>query len=525
MTALAAKLSGGRTEEFPIWLAMSVVSASVVIVAARAGPLAVAGAGGVLIAVGLLCTTRHTGRALALVLLYLGLADGYVKLRTGVAATTLVRDVLLYAIVVGVLSRASVRETRLEVPPLAGWVVLLVAVVGVQLANPANESITRAVAGLRPHLEFVPLFFLAYWTVRDRRALRTFLALLLTIGAVNGVVGYVQSNLTSEQLAAWGPGYRDRVLGQGGFVGAGRTFVDAAGNQRLRPLGLGSDAGFVGQLGVLAIPAGLALIGVSSRARSRAFAIALLAITVLGVTTSQTRAGVIASVLAVVSYATLGVVSRRWWATVLGIAAGALVAVAVVSLLTSDAQTGASNRYGSFKPSQVLESTQKERPLNAARDYLTEFPLGAGIGKSGPASGFGVGNNELVNGELLNGETEFSYLTTEVGLPGLLAFLSFHLFLVSLVVRRCRRVRDEEARSMLAAVGASLIAIVPLWFATATTANTPLSPFIWFAAGVLAFWLVTVPRRALQPRTGYAGSARAFALPAAARDRESPSAA
>lgn len=493
MTAFASRLSGGRTEELPIWLAMSMVSAAVVIVAARAGPLAIGGAGAALVAVALLCTTRHTGWALALVLLYLGLADGYVKLRTGVAATTLVRDVLLYAIVVGLLFRASVRGTRLETPPLTGWVVLIVAVVAVQLANPGNESISQAVAGLRPHLEFIPLFFLAYWTVRDARALRTFLMLLLSIGAINGVVGYAQSSLTPQQLAAWGPGYGDVVYGQRGFVGAPRIYSDREGKERIRPPGLGSDAGFAGRLGILAIPAGLALVGLALPARWRALAVVLLALTVVGVATSQTRAGVIASALAVVSYAALASVSRRWWATLVGVAVGVLVAVAMVLLLTSRAEDGGSNRYGSLTPQQILESTQEEHPLNVAREYLIEFPLGAGLGRSGPAAGFGEVDS------VLNSETAFSYLTAEVGIPGLLAFLGFHLFLVSLVVRRCRRVGDGEARSMVAAVGAPLIAMTSLWFLTPTTANTPLSPYTWFAGGVLAFWLVAIPRRGLQP--------------------------
>lgn len=493
MTALAARLSGGRSEELPIWLAMPVVSAAVVIVAARAGPLAIAGAGAAVVAVGLLCTTRHTGWALALVLLYLGLADGYVKLRTGVAATTLVRDVLLYAIVVGFLVRASVRGTRLEVPPLTGWVVLIVAVVGVQLANPANESVSRAVAGLRPHLEFVPLFFLAYWTVRDARALRMFLVLLLSIGAINGVVGYVQSNLTPDELAAWGPGYTDQVLGRDSFVGAGRIFYDREGNERVRPPGLGGDTGFGGRVGILAIPGGLALLGLVSLWRWRALVIVLLALTLVGVAIAQARAGVIASVLAVVGYAAVAGISRRWWTTVLGVTVGVLVAVVMISFLTSRAETGTFDRYRSLTPTKILESTRTEHPLNVARQYLTEFPLGAGIGRSGPARGFGDENSGS------NSETAFSYLIAEVGIPGLLAFLSFHLFLVALVVSGCRGVKDGETRSMLAAVGAPLIAMISLWFITPTTANTPLSPYIWFAGGVLAFWLVSVPRRGLQP--------------------------
>jgi hypothetical protein len=492
MTALAARLSGGRAWEVPVWLAMSVVLAAVVTVAVGKEPLAVAGAGAVLLVVPLLATTRHTGRALAVVLLYLGLADGYVKLRTGAPEATLVRDVLLYAIVVGLLVRASVGASRLETPPLTGWILLILAVVGVQLANPSNESLGHAVAGLRPHLEFVPLFFLGYWTVRNTRALRTFLVLLLSIAAINGAVGYVQSNMTTEQLAAWGPGYKERVLGEGPFVGGGRAFYDRQGNVHVRPPALGADAGFAGQLGILAIPAGLALLGLASRARLRVLAVPLLALTVVGVATSQTRAGIICSVLAVLGYAVLAIATRRWWTMVLGVVTGALVAVAMVSLLTSTAEPGAFNRFTEVTPHQVFESTRKERP-NVIGGYLTAYPLGAGIGKSGPAAGFG---GETAS---FNSETEFTYLTTEVGIPGLLAFLSFHLYLIWLVVRRCRHVADGEARTMIAALGAPLIAIVPLWFVGATTANAPLSPFFWFAAGVLAFWFLTAPKHALQP--------------------------
>jgi hypothetical protein len=488
MTALPAKFSGGRAWELPIWLGLSVVLAATVIVAAGNGPLVVAGAGALLLAAPLLAVTRHTGRALAVLLLYLGLADGYIKLRTGAPEATLIRDVLLYAIIVGLVLRASVSGRRLETPPLAGWIVLIVAVVGVQLANPGNESVGRAVAGLRPHLEFVPLFFLAYWTVRDTRALRTFLLLLLSVGAINGVVGSTQANLSPAQLAAWGPGYRDRVLGEGAFAGAGRTFSDSGKNQHVRPPALGADAGFAGQLGLLAIPAGLALLGLAGRQRLRALAIVLLGLTVVGVATSQTRAGVIASIVAVVAYAVLASVSRRWWATVLGLAVGALAAVAALSLLTSQANSGSFDRYNQITPNQVLQSTQKERPTKVIGAYLTEFPLGAGIGKSGPAAGF----DSKTYG--LNSETEFTYLTTEVGIPGLLTFLSFHLFLLWLLVRRCRRVPDSDARTMLAAVGAPLIAMIPLLFVTTTTANAPLSPYFWFAAGVLAFWLVGARR-------------------------------
>lgn len=491
MAAFADRLSGGRGWQIPIWVALSAASAGVVLVAARQGLVAVAAAGIAVPVVGWLFTTRHTGRGLALLLLYLGLADGYLKLRTGVAAATLVRDVLLYAIVLGVLLRATVRGTRLEAPPLVGWIVLIVAVVGVQLANPANDSVRVALAGLRPHLEFVPLFFLAYWTLRDTRALRVFLLILLSVGAINGVVTYAQSRLTPEQLATWGPGYKEEVFGQGSFKDASRVYYDSRDKSRVRPPGLGADAGFAGRLGILAIPAGLALLVLPSRLRRRALIAALLGLTVLGVANAQTRTGILASVLVVVGYAALASVSRRWWAMMLGVGGVVVVAATVGVLLTSGTGTGTFDRYRGDRalgPDQIAKSTQEERPLSVARDYLTKYPLGAGIGRSGPAAGFGGQTAQF------NSETEFTYLETEVGIPGLIAFLSFQLFLVGLLVSRLRRVRDEHARTMLAAVGAPLIALLPLWFVTTTTANTPFSPFIWFAAGVFAFWLVRRPR-------------------------------
>src|SRR5215210_9349632 len=46
--------------------------------------------------------------ALAMLMLWLGLFDGYVRLKSGTEALTLVRDLLLYAIVFGWLVRTSV---------------------------------------------------------------------------------------------------------------------------------------------------------------------------------------------------------------------------------------------------------------------------------------------------------------------------------------------------------------------------------------------------------------------------------
>src|SRR4051794_16886575 len=89
---------------------------------------------------------------LAVLLLYLGLLDGYVKLKLNTSWATLGRDALLYAIVFGALARAAVRRQQIEVPPLTGWVVAFAAVVLIQIFNPANGSWAHSIASVRPHL-------------------------------------------------------------------------------------------------------------------------------------------------------------------------------------------------------------------------------------------------------------------------------------------------------------------------------------------------------------------------------------
>src|SRR5919197_1017689 len=84
----------------------------------------------------------------------------------------------------------------------------------------------RTVASLRPHIEFLPLFFLAYLAVRTKRQLRAALALLVVIGAANGIVTFVQFSLTPDQLASWGPGYAAKIEGTDEV--SGRVFYDTS---------------------------------------------------------------------------------------------------------------------------------------------------------------------------------------------------------------------------------------------------------------------------------------------------------
>lgn len=423
---------------------------------------------------------------LAALLLYLGLVDGVLKLMLDTSMATLGRDVLLYSIVFGALARIALDARPVRLPPLSGFVLAFAVVVLVQIFNPGTGGIGRGLAATRPHLEFVPLFFFGYFLMREQRHLRMFLLLMCVIGAANGVASLIQFNLTPDQLASWGPGYADLIHGTGDV--SGRTFYDSAsGGNFLRPFGLGADVGFAGFVGVLAVPAVLALIATANRRWAGRLGAPLGIGIILAVATSQVRVAVVAAVVALLAFAALALASQRRALVLLGIAVLLAFAVALVSALSGTDNSAALNRYDSISPGTVLGATSESRggSLRLLPTYIERFPLGSGLGGVGPGSSLPT---TVVRDQLLNGETEFNFLVVELGIAGLLVFAALNLKLLALSAR-LRRVRDPETRLLLTGCAAPLFGIAASWVAGPVSAGAPISPYLWFVAGVLAFWL------------------------------------
>jgi hypothetical protein len=367
----------------------------------------------------------------------------------------------------------------------------------VQFANPQAGTTLHSLAGARQHLEFIPLFFLTFAFVRTNRDLRGFVLVLLLVAVANGVVGLMQFRLSPQDLAQWGPGYAQRVLGQGQFVESGRTFWNAAGNH-VRPFGLGSEAGSGGMLCALALGAVLAAASLVRRPLYVVLAAVAAIGAVAGILTSQGRAVLVCAVVVALTYGLLTMSSRGRLTHVLAIALAAVVAIAVAQ----DVLGASGTRYQSIGPADIVKTTDTARgsSLAAIPHIVVDHPLGAGLGTAGPASGSG-GAGKLAG--LLDSETEFSFLTLEIGVAGMALTFSFVVALLILAVRRCRQEPDPEARVLLAAVIAPLAALLVLWLATAWTPTTPGGPYLWAAAGVVSYWLVARPaerRAALRER-------------------------
>lgn len=419
---------------------------------------------------------------LGVVLVYLGVFDGSLKLITGSNIATLGRDALVGAITLGAVARLALRRPTLKIPPLGGFVLAWIAVVVMQLANPSDLSLVHALAALRQHLEFVPLFFFGYLLLRSERRIMGLLLLLVVVAAANGIVSLVQTELTPAQLASWGPGYRGLEYGTATEVA--RVFVNASHQAAVRPPGLGGADGFGGFLCLIALPGILVLLGSGTRAAKLGWLLIPATVAILvGIVTSQTRLDVVGAVLVVVAFAALTLTSRRGLiALVLTVVVGFVGYFAISAFTASSA-----NRYSSITPSKLLGTavTSRQGTLALIPTYMTSYPLGAGLGSTGPAAGSTVGGNVLSRG--LNGESEFTFLLVETGIPGLLVMVAFMLAVIRSGIA-LRRVAAPGVQRSLMALTAVMIAFLACWLFTPLTADSPGSPFLWLTAGCIGYW-------------------------------------
>jgi hypothetical protein len=452
-------------------------------VASWSPAIALAGLGGAAV-VAYLAASRHLGRNLAIFGLYLGLVDGWLRLRTGNEDLTLARDALLYSIVAGGLLRLAIEKRPVRFPPLSGWVVAFVLVVLAQLANPNNGSLLHSLASLRQHLEFVPLFFLGYAVVRTTKALAWLLALLVVAGAANGLVSLIQFNMTPDELGAWGPGYVERINGTGDV--SGRVFRGEDGVVRTRPFGLGADSGAGGSFGLIALCAIPALLVMLRRLSVALLALPLSAGVFLAIVTSQSRTVMIGSVLCLVGFGLMAAVGRRALAVVAGLLVVGSVLFLVAGALVGQAGTSAF-RYESIAPDSAVQTAIDYRTddLSYVDDYVREYPFGAGLGSVGPAASFPGGPPD----RQLNAESQFNFMAIEVGVLGLLILLGLHLRLLVLALARIRHQPDPAVRIALAALAGPTLGGLATWFVGVTSTASPGAPYLWLSAGVLAYWL------------------------------------
>jgi hypothetical protein len=425
---------------------------------------------------------------LTILVIYLGLIDGVVKLETASQLVSSLRDVMIAAISMGALARVAVRREKVLLPPLTGWVFAFVLLVVIEVANPNTHGLLKVVGGFRQHLEWIPFFFFGYLIMRSKVRFRQLFLLLGVIALANGFVSTVQTQLTPEQLASWGPGYAERINGTGSV--SDRVYTDSAGTARVRPPALGSDFGFGGYVGVLALPGLLALLA-TGRLKRRSLVLLLSLGAILAVATSLQREAVLGAVVAVIAFAALSASAGRQATRVLaGLLVVGALALALASLLAPNAGNGVFSRYASITPDKAAATSVSYRQDTLAQipAVVQKYPFGAGLSIAGAGATFGGESTATVDGHRASAESQYNYVNLELGLPGLLFWIALTVMVITLSVRKLRQIGDVELRLSLAAVFAVVIAFSIMGLVGPTMSSLPFGPFFWFSVGIASYW-------------------------------------
>ncbi len=426
----------------------------------------------------------------AILAFYLLLLDGPVKLAIGSHETTAaVPNVLVVAVCVGALMRLVVRRERVVLPPLSGWVLAFVGVVAIEAFNPHTEGMLKILAGFRQQLEWVPFFFFGYLLMRSKKRFRQFFLIVGVAALANGVVSAYQTELSPAQLASWGPGYHLLVYPSGAITGSGRTYT-SEGEARVRPPALGSDEGFGGGVGELALPFALALFA-TWRWPRRWLAVLLGLGAMLGILTSLGRSQVIAGGIVMLSFAVLASfaghrVSRRALGSILAVAVLAIPpGVLVISIL----RPGTFSRYESIAGTKLAEAPgYKQGARSLLTHELSVNPFGVGLGTSGPTVNFGGKSSYVEQFRGISSETQYNFLANELGLPGVLLWLVLSVYMILFFVRGMPRVGDGDLAIYLAGAFAPFIALFIGGFSGESSVSAAQGPYFWFAIGIAAYW-------------------------------------
>jgi hypothetical protein len=478
----------------------------VVILAAVAG----------LVGIVVLMASSRIEVSVAILAIYLGMLDGPVKLSIGThEVTAAVRNVLILAVCLGIVMRIVVRKQRVRLPPLSGWVIAFTATVLIEMFNPKTEGILKIVGGLRQQLQWVPFFFFGYLLMRSKRRLRMLFLLVGVVALANGVMSAYQTGLTPTQLASWGPGYHDLIFVPSEAGGKGRVYA-SEGETRVRPPGLGSEAGFGGGVGAIGLPLCLALLATSRRRKWVAIMLALGAM--LAILTGLGRLQLIGAGLGVMSFGVFAsIAGQRVTRVIAGLLAIGIAAIPVGIVVVSLLRSGTFKRYENLGTSSST-TLHKESAWKKIPQYLEADPFGFGLGSVGAVSGLGGRNTQLLEGHSVTSETQYNFIVNELGAPGLIVWVALSGYMVVFIGVGMRKVRDGDLAIMLAGTFGPFVAIFIEGSSGPTSTSAAAGPYFWFVVGVAAYWFAGPGRSSNLMRPPGARSsdstAPAVALPA-----------
>jgi hypothetical protein len=336
---------------------------------------------------------------------------------------------------------------------------LFMGYVVAEIANPNASSLLASVAGVRAWLMWIPLFFVAYDTLRSRAAVERLWVVAIAVSIIVAVYGIVQYVIGFEHLYRLSDGFRKYAAL--GYYAGDNTRVTRVFSTMVHPGTLGTAMAFM-----LLVATGMAF--AARRPAARALAFVSLPLMAVALFLSGTRTAMIGWA---VGGFVLFVLTRRP-VLLAAILVPVLFALGQAANLTGGA---VEQRLGTL--SWETSETRASAPLWQGFDTALQHPFGLGV-----SSGIGVGGFGLEPGQTsgLFIENDIGRAMGELGAGALLYLLLLGAAAVA-GLRGWLGARGPGAAPLSAALVGALAGILVSLAAGAGLYLAPGAPYFWLA--------------------------------------------
>jgi len=371
---------------------------------------------------------------------------------------------------------------RLARTPL-DWLIAIFGFICVaQIFNPLSYSYMASIASLKMHIVVIPLYFFGYHLCRTKKQIRKWFLVFTLIGVAIGGYAVIQF--------LQGPTAISKAIPAASHLVYVNTWRTASGQLYFRPFSTTTNAGGAATWAQCAIPLALALIMFQAVSkRLKLFLSAMIVLLCTAILVSLVRQIVLATLVGFVFLVLLQALFGEIKRGVISILLAGILFFGSFWFATQLAGDAVAHKLGSII--RPIDAYQKTRGYHFR--YLPyimkQFPLGAGLGRVGPATSkfyWELHEDQLRGGPgALSGENYFLAMVSETGIPGLLVILFFYLAILLKGIRIHKGLKDKELQWVSAGILAVLISVFVEWFGASPLLTTPLNLYFWFLAGVL----------------------------------------
>lgn len=445
---------------------------------------------------------RDTERAIFVYIAWCWL-DGTIRgVFGGGPVLTVARDIVLGIVVVG-WGAQRLQNRYLDPvrwPPGSLLIALFTIVCLLQFFNPYSLGLVQSIGGLKLHLSPIPLFFIAYDTIRRPAQVRSLFVFLTLMTLVIGLVSFVQYLHGQEWTWAHFPGTRDAIMQNAHAMQAG----DKVGKIGLfRPPGTTALGGGTGAYVGTVFPLTFGLLMLSGRRITSQFLKAallgvLLAFIII-LFINSLRSALVTAVVAVLITGMLvgGKLRARM---LIGTAVCIVLGLIGLSFSQNLSQGGVADRFASTFSDPVNELHHDRRTFfDDVPGLVQSSPIGVGMGRMLAASGrLGEAAHDI--DFVAYSESYLGEMILETGIIGAALITCIT---VSLLLRGgylLTRLRDPDARFLAASILAMLIVMFGEFFSAPVLIGPPGSVMFWLFAGVLLRVFSTPASKLPQPK-------------------------